>query len=194
MRIVAINHLTLDGVMQGPGDAGEDLRGGFVHGGWAAPRNNQAMLEAIGRRMPKSGGGMLLGRISYESMLSGWNAKGGPYKDALNNIRKYVVSHDSTTNLPWPNSILVHGDIPAAVADIKSKSDENLVIMGSGELIRSLIPHRLIDEYLLMIHPIVLGSGHRLFERGIPPTDFTSVTSTATPTGVILCSFESPRS
>jgi len=194
MRIIAINHLTLDGVMQGPGDAGEDRRGGFTLGGWAAPRSDQAMLEAIGERMPKSDGGMLLGRVSYEAMLSAWNARGGPFKDALNNIRKYVASHDSTTSLPWPSSILVHGDIPAAVADIKSRSDGNLVIMGSGELIRSLIPHGLIDEYLLMIHPIVLGSGRRLFEHGVPHVDFTLASSTATPTGVILCSYELRRS
>lgn len=194
MRIVAINHLTLDGVMQGPGDAGEDRRGGFIHGGWAAPRNDQAMLEAIGKRMPKSDGGMLLGRLSYELMLSAWNARGGPYKDALNNIRKYVVSNNPTISLPWPNSNLVHGDIPMAIADIKSKSDGNLVIMGSGELIRSLMPHGLIDEFLLMIHPIVLGSGRRLFEHGGPTTEFTLASSTPTSTGVMLCAFESTRS
>jgi len=194
MRIIAINHLTLDGVMQGPGDADEDRRGGFTLGGWAAPRNDQAMLEAIGKRMPKSDGGMLLGHLSYESMLSAWNARGGPYKDALNNIRKYVASNSSSTSLPWPNSILLHGDVPAAISDMKSKSDGNLVIMGSGELIRSLMPHDLIDEYLLMIHPIVLGSGRRLFEQGIPPTGFTLTSSTPTSTGVILCAFEPARS
>src|SRR5207237_7147099 len=132
MRIVVINHITLDGVMQGPGRPDEDTRGGFRHGGWAVPANDEVMLRALGQRMGKPDGGLLLGRWSYESMLSSWNAQGGPYKDALNNAPKYVVSSDPVTKLEWPNSTLVHGDIPAAVADLKQGSTGDLVIMGSG--------------------------------------------------------------
>lgn len=189
MRIVVINHLTLDGVMQSPGRPDEDTRGGFTHGGWAIPGNDAAMFQAVGERMATPGGGMLLGRRSYEDMLSAWNAKGGPYKEGLNNARKYVASSSSATRLEWPNSTLVHGDVPAAVAGLKQNSEGNLVIMGSGQLIRSLIPHGLIDEYLLMIHPLVLGSGMRLFEHEDHVAKLKLIDSTATTTGVILATY-----
>jgi dihydrofolate reductase len=140
--------------------------------------------------MAKPDGGMLLGRRSYEDMLASWNAKGGPFKDGLNNARKYVASSSSATRLEWPNSNLLHGDVPAAVAELKENSGGNLVIMGSGQLIRSLIPHGLIDEYLLMIHPLVLGSGNRLFEHDDNVARLKLVGSTATTTGVILATYQ----
>jgi dihydrofolate reductase len=148
------------------------------------------MVQAIGERMAKPGGGLLLGRRSCEDMLAAWNAQGGPYKHALNNARKYVASSSSATRLEWPNSTLVHGDIPAAVAELKQNSGGNLVIMGSGQLIRSLLPHGLIDEYLLMIHPLVLGSGQRLFEHNNHVAKLRLVSSTATTTGVILATYQ----
>jgi dihydrofolate reductase len=190
MRIVVINHLTLDGVMQSPGRPDEDTRGGFSHGGWAIPANDDAMIQAIGERMATPGGGLLLGRRSYEDMLAAWNARGGPFKDGLNNAHKYVVSSSSATRLDWPNSTLVHGDIPAAVAELKHKSGGNIVIMGSGQLIRSLLPHGLIDEYLLMIYPLVLGSGQRLFDHDDHVTELQLVSSSTTTTGVILATYQ----
>jgi dihydrofolate reductase len=190
MRIVVINHLTLDGVMQAPGRPDEDTRGDFKHGGWATPGNDEAMIQAIGERMAKPGGGMLLGRRSYEDMLAAWNAKGGPYKDGLNNALKYVVSSSSTTRLKWPNSTLVHGNIPGAVAELKQSSGGNLVIMGSGQLIRTLLPHGLIDEYLLMIHPLVLGSGKRLFEHDDHVAKLKLISNRVTTTGVVLVVYQ----
>jgi dihydrofolate reductase len=187
MRIVVINHLTLDGVMQGPGAPDEDERGGFTHGGWAGPGNDPAMFQAIGERM---GGGLLLGRRSYEGMLGAWNAKGGPFKDALNSMSKYVASSSSATKLDWPNSTLVHGNVPEGVAELKRAEGGNLVIMGSGQLIRSLIPFGLIDEYLLMIHPLLLGSGQRLFEHEKQVGKLKLVDCTATSTGVILATYK----
>ena len=190
MRIVVINHLTLDGVMQAPGRPDEDIRGGFSHGGWAIAANDDAMIRAIGERMAIPGGGLLLGRRSYEDMLSTWNARGGPFKDGLNNAQKYVVSSSSATRLDWPNSTLVHGDVPARMAELKQKPGGNLVIMGSGQLVRSLLPHGLIDEFLLMIHPLVLGSGQRLFEHGENVSRLKLVDSTVTATGVILATYQ----
>ena len=190
MRIVVINHITLDGVMQSPGRLDEDTRGGFSHGGWANRGHDDAMVHAIGERMAEPGGGLLLGRHSYEDMLATWNARGGPYKDALTIAPKYVVSGSSATRLDWPNSILLHGDIPAAVAELKQNSGGNLVIMGSGQLIRSLLPHGLIDEYLLMIHPLVLGSGRRLFGQDGASAKLQLTGSTATSTGVILATYQ----
>jgi dihydrofolate reductase len=191
MRLVVINHVTLDGVMQAPGRPDEDTRGGFKHGGWAMPGNDEVMGQALAERMGRPDGGLLLGRRSYEDMLASWNAQGGPYKDALNAAPKYVVSTSPATRLEWPNSTLLHGDVPAAVGELKRDATGDLVIMGSGRLIRSLLPHGLIDEYLLMIHPLVLGSGQRLFEHDDHVAKLRLVGSTATTTGVILATYQS---
>src|SRR5256886_14249553 len=103
----------------------------------------------------------LFGRRTYEQLLVSWNARGGPFKDALNNSRKYVASSNPATRLDWPNSTLLHGDIPAGVADLKQSSGTNLLIMGSGVLIRLLMAADLIDQYLLMIAPLGLGRRRR---------------------------------
>jgi dihydrofolate reductase len=190
VRLVVINHLTLDGVMQAPGRPDEDTRGGFSHGGWAIPGNDGVMRDALSGRMGKRDGGLLLGRRSYEDMLASWNAQDGPYKDALNSTPKYVASTSSATRLDWPNSTLLHGDIVAAVAELKRNATGDLVIMGSGQLIRSLLPHGLIDEYLLMIHPLVLGSGQRLFDRDDCVAKLRLLSSIPTTTGVILATYQ----
>src|SRR5438094_3477993 len=138
MRIVVINHVTLDGVMQAPGRPDEDTRGGFRHGGWAVSHtDDDVMLDAVGQRLGKPDRGWLVGRRTYEGLLASWNEQGGPYKDALMNAPKYIASSNPGTRLEWPNSTLIHGDVPAAVADVKRHSKGDLVIMGSGLLIRS---------------------------------------------------------
>jgi dihydrofolate reductase len=191
MRLVVLNHVTLDGVMQGPGGPDEDTRGGFRHGGWAAAGNDEVMNRAIAARFGEGGGGLLLGRRSYEQMLAFWNnAGGGPFKDRLNAARTFVASTSSATRLDWPNSALLHGDVPAAVAELKQEPGGDLVIMGSGRLIRSLLPHELIDEWVLVIHPLVLGSGQRLFDHEDHLTRLRLADSTATPTGVILATYQ----
>ena len=190
MRLVVINHITLDGVLQGPGRVDEDARGGFRHSGWAAPYTDDVMRNVLGQRMGKPDGGLLLGRWSYEDMLNSWNAQGGPYKDALNNAPKYVVSSNPEAKLEWPNSTLLHGDIPGAVADLKQLLTGDLVVMGSGRLIRSLLPHGLIDEYLLLIYPLVLGSGQRLFENDDRVTEFRLMDSVTTNKGVIIATYQ----
>jgi len=129
-----------------------------------------------------------LGRRSYEDMLSAWNRMGGPFKDALNNTAKYVASHSPTTRLEWPNSTLLDGDVPDAVAELKQASD-NLVILGSGQLIAALMAADLIDEYLLMIHPLVLGTGRRLFPEGVLAS-LRLTDSVATTKGVLIATYE----
>ncbi len=185
-----LNHITLDGVMQSPGRADEDTRGGFSLGGWASPYGDEVMGRALGARMGRSDGGLLLGRWSYEEMLSYWNREGGQFKDRLNNAPKYVASSNPATSLGWPNSTLLHGDVPAEVARLKQSLTGDLVIMGSGRLIRSLQPHDLIDEYLLFIYPLVFGSGQRLFDHGQPPFRLRLVDSTPTTTGVIIATYQ----
>jgi dihydrofolate reductase len=188
-KVVVINHVTLDGVMQAPGRPDEDTRGGFAHGGWAVPRGDDAIVARTGERM---GGdhAFLFGRRTYEELLASWNRQGGPFKDALNNAPKYVASRTSGTRLEWPNSTLLHGDVPAAVDELKQDLGGNLVIMGSGELIGSLIAAELIDEYLLMIHPLVLGTGRRLFPEGLRAS-LRLTDSMATTKGVLIATYES---
>jgi dihydrofolate reductase len=189
-QVVVINHVTLDGVMQGPGRPDEDTRGGFEHGGWAAANTDDVIGAALGERMAKSGG-LLLGRRSYDDMLSYWNTQDSPFKDALNASPKYVASRTVREPLPWPNSTLLEGDVADAVAELKKQPGKDLGIMGSGELIRSLMPAGLIDEYLLLIHPLVLGSGRRLFAEGSGFTPLRLVgDATTTTTGVVIATYQ----
>lgn len=190
-KVIVMNGVTLDGVIQGPGRPDEDTRDGFVHGGWAVPYSDKAMVAKMGERMGEDRA-WLFGRRTYEQLLSSWNARGGPFKDALNNACKYVASRNPGTRLDWPNSTLLQGDIPAAVADLKRSHGTNLVIMGSGVLIGSLMAADLIDEYLLMIHPLVLGTGKRMFPEGVH-ISLRLTDSEATSTGVLIATYEPVR-
>lgn len=121
MRVLFVNHVTLDGVMQGPGRPDEDTRDGFRHGGWAqqgatAPEIGAALTQRMGDQFS-----WLFGRRSYEDMLGHWNEVGGPFKDGLNQTTKYVASSSPDTNLPWPNSTLLSGDVPNAVGALREQ-------------------------------------------------------------------------
>jgi dihydrofolate reductase len=188
-KVVVINSVTLDGVMQSPGRPDEDTRDGFTYGGWGTPTSDDVMVAKMGERM---GGdhAFLFGRRTYEELLATWNSRGGPFKDALNATHKYVASRSSATSLDYPNSTLLSGDGAEAVAELKQNADGNLVTMGSGELIASLMAAGLIDEYLLMIHPLVLGSGRRLFPDG-QYIHLRLTEAVTTSTGVVIASYES---
>jgi dihydrofolate reductase len=187
-KVIVMNGVTLDGVMQAPARPDEDTRGGFEHGGWAIPYSDEATVAKMGERMGEDRA-FLFGRRTYEQVLATWNARGGPFKDALNNAQKYVASSNAATTLEWPNSMLLHGDVPAAVADLKQSSTTNLVIMGSGVLIGSLMAADLIDEYLLMIAPLVLGTGRRLFAGGTQAS-LRLVDCSTTRTGMLIATYE----
>jgi dihydrofolate reductase len=193
-RIVVINHITLDGVMQAPGRADEDTRGGFEHGGWstwvAEWGSDDVIDAAMGARMMESGG-LLLGRRTYEDLLSYWNTQDSPFKDALNHAPKYVASRTLNEPLPWPNSTLLTGDVTAGVGELKREPGKDIHVMGSGELIRDLMRGNLIDEYMLLIHPIVLGSGRRLFPDGSGVATFRPVGDATTSTsGVVIAIYQ----
>ena len=187
-KVIVMNGLTLDGVMQGPGRPDEDTRDGFEHGGWGIRYSDEAMVAKMGERMGEDRA-WLFGRRTYEELLASWNARGGPFKNALNDARKYVASSNPEARLEWPNSTLLQGDVPAAVADLKESSSANLVIMGSGVLIGSLMAADLIDEYLLMIVPLVLGTGRRLFAGGTQAS-LRLVDTSTTSTGVLIATYE----
>jgi dihydrofolate reductase len=195
-RIVVMNHVTLDGVMQGPGRADEDTRDGFTQGGWASRSvtPDDATGKTMGERMAAGGGlaGWLFGRRTYEDLLASWNAQGGPFKDALNNTPKYVASTTASEPLPWPNSTLLRGDTVDAVRALKAQAGGVLAIMGSGVLIGSLMAADLIDEYLLMIHPLVLGTGRRMFPAGAH-VSLRLTGSVTTAAGVMVATYEPAR-
>jgi dihydrofolate reductase len=187
-KIVAITNITLDGVMQAPGAPDEDTRGGFPYGGWAVPYNDPVMAQAMGEGMAK-GLPLLFGRRTYENFYAYWpNQSDNPYTDVLNKAKKFVASRTLTEPLPWENSTLLKGEAAETVAQLKAQAGEEIGILGSGELVRSLMPRNLIDEYLLLIHPLVLGTGHRLFPDGtsLPLELVNTVTTT---TGVVIATY-----
>ncbi len=142
-----------------------------------------------------AGGGLagwLFGRRTYEGLLATWNARGGPFKESLINSPKYVASTTLEEPLPWPNSTLLGGDVAEAVGALKARSDGVLAIMGSGELIGSLMSADLIDEYLLMIHPLVLGGGRRLFPANVRAA-LRLTDSVTTVSGVVIATYEPAR-
>jgi dihydrofolate reductase len=189
-RVVVTNNLTLDGVMQAPGRADEDVRGGFDRGGWAPPYNDEVMGRVIGEGMAK-GGDLLFGRRTYEDFAAVWPGRlDNPFTEVLDNAQKYVASTTLSEPLPWKNSMLLDGDAAAAVADLKRLPGNDLVILGSEELIQSLRRRNLIDSYVLLIHPLVLGSGRRLFPDGAPPADLRLVDCVTTTTGVMIATYQ----
>lgn len=190
-KVVVINSVTLDGVMQSPGRANEDTRGGFTQGGWAEEYMDDQALAATYRRVSEGGGlQLLLGRRSYEEMLGYWNTQDSPFKEGLNNAPKYVASKTLREPLPWRNSTLLRGDVAEAVAQLKRESAVDLTVMGSGDLLQTLMRHDLVDEYLLLIAPIALGTGRRVFGDGNAPARLRLVESSSTPTGVIIARYE----
>jgi dihydrofolate reductase len=190
VKLVVVNHVSLDGVMQAPGRADEDARGGFTHGGWATPRSDEVVGRALGEHMSHSSG-LLFGRRTYDDVLGHWNRQPDPvFTPALNSATKYVASRTLREPLPWPNSVLLEGGVVDAVRALKDQPGEELVVMGSGELVQALLPHALIDEYLLLIHPILLGSGRRLFPEGISALTLRLVGSVTAPSGVLAVTYE----
>jgi dihydrofolate reductase len=192
-RIVVINHLTLDGVMQAPAGADEDTRDGFEHGGWAAANQDQVMGEYLGRGMAGGPGRMLFGRRTYEHMYAYWpkQTDGNPYTDVLNRAHKFVASRTLTEPLPWENSTLLAGDAADAVAALREGEGKDIAVLGSGDLVQSLATRGLVDEYVLLIHPVVLGTGRRLFPDGGASSALELVESLTTSKGVVITRYRS---
>jgi dihydrofolate reductase len=186
-KVVVLTNLTLDGVMQGSAGPDEDRRGGFEHGGWAAP---YAAMESTGNNFA-SAGALLFGRRTYENFYAFWPKQtNSPYTEFLNTIQKYVASTTLQEPLPWSNSTLLKGDAAQAVSQLKKQPGKDLLIMGSGELIQSLMRANLIDDYVLLIHPLVLGSGRRLFPDGGVATTLRLVATSTTDKGVVIAAYQ----
>jgi len=186
-KVVVIMNLTLDGVMQSPAGPDEDRRGGFEHGGWAA---SYAAMEATGNTFA-SAGALLFGRRTYENFYAFWPKQThSPYTEFLNTIPKYVASTTLKEPLPWSNSTLLKGDAAQAVSQLKQQPGKDLLIMGSGELIQSLMRANLIDDYVLLIHPLVLGTGRRLFPDGGAAATLRLVATSTTDKGVVIATYQ----
>lgn len=191
-KILVANHVTLDGVMQSPARPDEDTRDGFAHGGWAAARNDELMAAKIGERMAGDRA-FLFGRRTYEDFYAVWpNRPGNPFSEALTNTPKYVASRSLAEPLPWENSILLTGDAAEQVAKIKQQRDGTLTVFGSGELTGALIAADLVDEFLLIVHPLVIGNGRRLFGAG-PYAELELIDAVATDAGVVIAAYRRPR-
>jgi dihydrofolate reductase len=188
-KIVVFMNLTLDGVMQAPGRPDEDLREGFEHGGWAITYADPVMGRVAGESMATTDG-ILLGRRTFEDFYSVWpNRTDNPFTEVLNNTQKFVASRTLEEPLPWMNSTLLKGDAVEAVAGLKKQPGKDIVVLGSGELLQSLMGCNLIDEYVLQIHPLMLGSGRRLFNGSASDAALELVDTKTTSTGVVIATY-----
>jgi dihydrofolate reductase len=190
-KIVAFTSLTLDGVMQAPGRQDEDRRGGFAHGGWALPYAD-SVLGAVSGGSMASTGALLFGRRTYEDFFGIWPKRtdDNPFTAVLNNTQKYVGSTTLKEPLPWVNSTLLKGDAAEAVARLKAQPGKDFVVLGSGVLLQSLMRRNLVDEYVLLIHPLVLGSGRRLFTDEGQFAALRLIDARTTTTGVVIATYQ----
>ena len=185
-KVVVFTSVTLDGVMQAPGRPDEDPRGGFTHGGWAQPYNDPVMGAVAAEGMANTGP-ILLGRRTYQDFHSFWpHQTDNPFTEVLDNSQKYVASTTLSEPLPWQNSTLLEGDAAEAVAGLKRQPGKDMVVLGSGELVQ----RTLVDQYVLLIHPLVLGSGRRLFPDDGAPASLRLVDSKTTTTGVVIATYQ----
>jgi dihydrofolate reductase len=187
-RVVAFEHLSLDGVMQAPGRADEDRRGGFEHGGWATLWD--PVIASVAEESMASRPALLFGRRTYDDFYGFWPQQtDNPFTEVLNNSQKHVASRTLEEPLPWRNSSLLAGEAAEAVAALKEQPGSDLVVLGGGEFVQTLMRNGLVDEYVLLIHPLVLGSGRRLFPDTCARAALRLVDAKATPTGVVIATY-----
>lgn len=196
MRKLIVNEfLSLDGVMQAPGSPDEDREGGFAHGGWQIPYFDEVFGKVAAEGIAEAGA-YLFGRKTYQTMAAFWPSQPDDdmFAATLNGLPKYVASTTLSEPLEWDNSTLLQSDVPKAVAELKEQNGKDIVVLGSGELVQTLIENDLVDEFGLMIHPVVLGSGKRLFPDGNPKRPLRLIRSTTSTTGVVIASYAPVRS
>ena len=186
-KIIVLEHVSLDGVIQAPGAPDEDTSGGFTHGGWSAPYSD-AVLGKLVRGQMGLPFDLLLGRKTFEIWAPYWPQHADVWPGA-NTATKYVASN-TLTSAEWQPSVLLSGDVAAKVARIKLQQGPDLHVWGSGNLVQTLIRHDLVDAFWLMIYPITLGAGKRLFADGTMPMAFKVTESTVTPNGVIVVNYQ----
>ena len=190
-RVIVQEWVSLDGVVQAPGSPNEDKSGGFKHGGWHLPYFDDMSRNWVVANLTEAGG-YLLGRRTYENFAGHWpNASPEEQVIAqpLNTRPKYVASTTLTEPLPWQNSTVLKGDVASAVAALKQKDGGNLLVIGSPKLLQTLIDHDLVDEFRMMIDPLVVGGGKRIFGNDGALRPLRLVDSRVTTTGAILATY-----
>ena len=186
-NLIVLEHISLDGVIQAPGGPDEDTSGGFAHGGWIAPYSDAILGTALRKQMNKPFD-LLVGRTTFEIWEPYWPQHADLWP-GVNEATKYVASNTRTSS-QWQPSVFLNGNIPEKVADIKQQPGPDLNVWGSANLLQTLIRHDLVDAFWLMIYPITLGGGKRLFADGMIPAAFKVTESTVTPNGVIVVNYE----
>jgi dihydrofolate reductase len=192
MRAVSVTmNVSLDGVVQGLGRPDEDTRGGFTHGGWGTWHQDEALGQEMGKGMSRPAD-MLFGRRTWQDFSAAWGSSedGNPFTEHLNAVTKYVVSRSLPDAAGWQNSVLLRGDAEQTVTQLKETDGPDLAIVGSAALVRDLHATGLIDHYTLVIHPVTLGVGRRMFEGPAPLTRFALTSSITTPRGVIVAHYD----
>ena len=190
-KIIVATFVSLDGVMQAPGGPQEDPTGGFTLGGWTAPYFDAAVGASIGEIFGRPFD-LLLGRKTYEIFAAHWphvTDPNEPLAGALNQAKKYVASR-SNPKLTWQNSKLLGADVVAVLTKLKGEDGPDLLVQGSSELLQTLWKNRLVDELTMLIFPLVLGRGKRLFGNGAVPAELKLVKSKPCPSGVFVVSYE----
>jgi len=189
-RLAVIEFVTLDGVMQSLGSPDEDRDGGFEYGGWAAPYGDEVLGKNAAEGLSVTTA-YLFGRRTYEKMAAHWpnQPDDNPIAAHLNATPKYVVT-STLTSLDWAGSHILAGDVADAVNALKAQQDGTIAVLGSGVLVQTLIENDLIDDYRLFVHPLVLGTGKRLFRQTPRPLPLRLVDCTPTTTGVLLLSYQ----
>jgi dihydrofolate reductase len=189
-KVVVQEFLTLDGVMQGPGAKDEDTRGNFRYGGWQIPFYDDKVVEFMLERY-KSADALLLGERTYRVFADYWPTApddGNPFVPTMNHLKKYVVSNN-VVELSWDNSEQIKGDTINKIRDLKNQDGKDILVLGSGNLAQSLIANDLVDEYVLMVAPIKLGTGMRLFNNDDVEQKLTLQNCSTSSTGELLLTY-----
>jgi dihydrofolate reductase len=196
MRIVVSEFISLDGVVQAPGGADEDRDGGFQHGGWSAPFFDPEAMGSSIDEVAQQTDALLYGRRTWQVMAGAWPGRAGdPFADWINSVEKHVVSDTlSEADLTWaPTSLIRGGDVLPAVNGLRERPGRDVNVMGSSQLVRSLLEADLVDDLFLMIEPIVLGGGKGIFPADGTARRFELVSSTTASTGVQICRYRRTR-
>ena len=186
-KIIVLEFVSLDGVMQAPGGPKEDISGGFKYGGWTFPFFDEFSGKVMEEQMSKSFE-LLLGRTTYEIFASYWPHHGDGWP-GVNETKKYVASHKDLKP-EWENSVLLKGDVVPKIKKLKEQDGPDLQVYGSGNFIQTLLKNDMIDEFWLKIFPITLGSGKHLFAEGTSPATFKLTDSKVSPLGVIFANYK----
>jgi dihydrofolate reductase len=185
-KLVVIDFLSLDGVMQAPGQLEEDTEGGFKHGGWAVPYHDESLAESVTESMAATDA-YLFGRKTFENFAAYWPTapREIPFTDHLNNTAKFVVS--KTLQKPeWNNTSVLNGDIVEEARKLKEQPGKRIAVLGSSVLVQTLMANDLVDEYLLTLYPILLGAGKKLFRDNDQLRKLELVDSSTTSTGGVV--------